>query len=150
MISNILISLILATTICSVICDTRGLYQEQPQTQHHNQLATTGQGQDNFYEPHSSNALAASPRFSPFEFLTLQTLIQPVVTAIGVIVGIFGFFQITTWLFDLVDFSKKSKNKDVAEDKKKADKEESNEIEAARRKRMISAEVSYFKSVIQC
>lgn len=138
---NPLVLLTAAVTISQVCCDTRAVFQpHQPQQPQVN----GGQVSDNFYEPISTNSVGfATPRFgglwNPLEFLTLESLIQPAVTAIGVLVGFFGFFQITNWLLDLIAATKSLKKKTT--EVKKPVEEETNEVDA-RRKRMLSIEVS--------
>lgn len=135
--------LIIAVTISQVFCDTRELYQPQP-PQNLREIPT-GSAIDNYYEPRPSNTGAlATPRtflWYPFEFLTLESLIPPAFTFLGVIVGLCGFFQLSNWFLELVSQINQSK-KTETEGKKTLEVEETNEIEA-RRKRMLAAEVSY-------
>lgn len=132
-----------ASTISLAVCDTRTIYQAQPQNQ--NQPLPYSQNAHNFYEPLPSNSVAA-PRnggvglWDYFEQLSFQTIVEPVVFGVGLIVGVFGFFQITNWLFDLLALQRAKNVKSETLDKKKT-AEESNEVDAARRRRMISTEV---------
>jgi hypothetical protein len=146
-----------AVTISQVFCETRALYQIQPQQQqpqHQEQMTAVGEsisdpngGLVRVYQqlPSPNSVSVFSPRsfsWNPFELFNLESLVQPTVTLIGVVVGLFGFFQISNWLLDLVAVTKMLKKKTMEEAKpSKDEKEETNEIEA-RRKRMLSAEVS--------
>jgi len=155
----ILSSIIFATLHFTeqAIGDTSGFFRELSESQNQNSPksnANLGQDQNQQQQqpshqaylesfpmiPHTDRSFTSS-LWNPFHSLqtfSLDSLVQPAVTAIGIIVGLYGFSQITEWLFQIIA----SANSKV-EPSAKPKAEDTNEVDDARKKRTISAEDTY-------
>lgn len=101
---------ILAISVSFVASDTRSLFQ-QPEVREAKEDSSNDDYSDNYY------GLQFTPRFdlsalNPFQYISFETVIRPLVTLVGAIVGYFGFTQMTNWLSEMVGVSQNKKSQE--------------------------------------
>jgi hypothetical protein len=148
MYSQALLLFIFVTLFSPIYSDTRGLYDLQPDNPSVPDPPVTPFAGENprYYDtPLISNDVAnrrsGFDLWNPISVFKIEYLVQPAIICFGALVGIFGYFTFTEWLYRVLTALRKGNwgIKKLETDKVTEKAEETNEVE--RKKRMISAEV---------